>query len=408
MTGRLPMGWRLPALGALGLALTAALHALWLPGYLWLTTLSDGQAKRHPFVDLHDILLAGQCWRHGVNVYAPSACLGGGVFNYAPALLRLAWLPIGTSDTLAGGLLFCAAYFLALRLLPVSQGRFWPLAAGCFSTSAFYALEQANLDVLVFALCLLGVWAQRRSLPVRLAGYGLFAACAAAKFYPAGILVLGLRERRVVLLALGGAGLVAGLVVLAPLWHGVVAALGAIPSGTPFRATFGRIDLARGMVMLGWLPVPPGLGRAGMAGLVSWAMAAAALGLAARGRAGWAALLARLPEPERLLLVAAGAAYGLCFLAAQNVEYRELFLLPALPGLLRLGHKALAGAILLLLWEAAGRDLIGGITPYTYHPGPALTAFWLVREGASWWVFTALAGLTGAFAARETMRLRRG
>jgi hypothetical protein len=408
LSWRVPARWRLSALGAAGLAVVAALHALWLPGYLWLTTLSDGQPKRHPFVDLHDILLAGQCWRQGVNVYAPSACLGGGVFNYAPALLRLAWLPIGTTDTLVGGLLFCAAYLLALRLLPVSQGRFWPLAAGCFSTSAFYALEQGNLDVLVFGLCLVGVWAQHGRLPARLAGYGLFTACAAAKFYPAALLVLALRERRAVLLALGGAGLVVGLVLAVPLWHGMAAALGSIPSGTPFRATFGRIDLARGMVMLGWLPGLPGLGRAGTASLASWLMAAAALGLAVRGRAGWAAALARLPDGERLLLVAAGAVYGVCFLAAQNVEYREVFLLPALPGLLRLGRTGLVAGILLLLWEAAGRDLVGGITPYSYHPGAGLAAFWAVRELASWWVFTALAGLSWAFAARETGRLRRG
>jgi hypothetical protein len=264
------------------------------------------------------------------------------------------------------------------------------------------------LDVVMFVLCLLGVWAQRRGLSVRLGGYALFSLCAAAKFYPAALLILALRERRKVLLVLMGLGALVGLVVAVPLWHGVVASLAAIPSGSPFRATFGRIDLPRGLVMLGWLPRMPGLGRAGTASLVSWLLALGALAWAWQRLGTWVRPLVRLPEAERLLLIAASAAYALCFLAAQNVEYRALFLLPALPALLRLERRALVGAILLLLWEAVPRALIGGLTGQPYLPIPALTCFWLLREGVSWWIFGEFAAITIAFARGEAKRLWAG
>jgi hypothetical protein len=166
---RLPARWRISAVGLVLLAGFAALHACALPAYEFFTRIPDGVAKPHPFVDLRAILQGGACWRAGVNVYTPSACLDGGVFNYSPLLLRAALLPIGPWDTLAGGVLFCLAYMAALARLPPPAGHreFWLRLAASFSPAAYYALEQGNLDVAIFAavVAVLG-------LPGR---YGVFA-----------------------------------------------------------------------------------------------------------------------------------------------------------------------------------------------------------------------------------------
>ncbi|HYP63975.1 MAG TPA: glycosyltransferase 87 family protein, partial [Acidocella sp.] len=270
-------GWMLRhGLGLVCAALVlifAALHALAPHTYLFFTRIPDGAAKLHPFVDLRAILQGGACWRQGVDVYRPSACLDGGVFNYSPLLLRVAYLPIGPEDTLVGGLLFCAAYAAALATLPPPRnGKEWALYAACaFSPVAYYALEQGNLDALIFALIVLAL---RLPWRWRAGAYAIFAAGAAAKFYPASLFILALRESRRMLTLLAGAGGIA--LALAVLLYGpdLLSAVVQLPSGTPFRASFGRIDLPRGLAMLHFWP-------RNHTQLDGWALALLALGISA-------------------------------------------------------------------------------------------------------------------------------
>jgi len=341
----------------------ALLHAVAPHAYLFFTRIPDGAAKAHPFVDLRDIMRGGACWRQGVNVYAPSACLDGGVFNYSPLLLRAAWLPFGPQDAPVFGLLFCCAYAYALTRLPapISRDALFLLAAAAFSPAAYYALEQGNLDTLIFAATVLALrlpWRRRRW------GYAIFALCAAAKFYPASLFALALREDRRSLKILIAIAVAAGLLGVALYGRDLLAAIRIIPSGTPFRASFGRIDLPRGLVMLHFLP-------RGSAQLVSWALALLALGLAAGRRHGWSRALATLGEDAAIFLIAGAAVTVFCFLAAQNIEYRAIFLLLTLPGLTRLAplgpvFRLLPGVIILLLWESVPRALL--------RPRPTLSA----------------------------------
>jgi hypothetical protein len=362
------------------LCLFAALHALAPHVYLFFTRIPDGVAKLHPFVDLRAILQGGACWRQGVDVYKPSACLGGGEFNYSPLLLRLAWLPIGPRDTLAGGLLFCAAYGWALVCLPAPAGRPLLLGAAAFSPAAYYALEQGNLDTVIFAGSVLALRLLGRH---RIWAYALFACGAAAKFYPGALFILALREGRRTLGALALAAGAGGILVLALDGHAVLTALRQIPSGTPFRASFGRIDLSRGLAMLHFL-------SRGMAGGVSWILAGVAGAVAWKRRVAWAKALARLDDEAALFLVAGAAVTAFCFLAAQNIEYRALFLLLMLPGLSRVaacgwGFRVLPLLIVVLLWESVPRAWLGGLAQPYLPTGPAF-CFWLLREVLWWWL----------------------
>ena len=399
----MPDRFRISAIGLAVLAAFAALHELALPVYEFFTRVPDGVAKARPFVDTLAILQAGACWRDGVNVYHPSACLDGGVFNYSPILLRAALLPIGPHDTLAVGLLLCLGFLAALALLP-APARGWEFRlrlAACLSPASYYALEQGNLDAGLFAAIMLAVWLLLRAPRARLAAYGIFALGAAAKFYPVACFVLALREKRGVVMALAVAGL-AGLALVAALYgRDVASALSIIPSGTPFRATFGRIDLPRGLAMLHVLH--------SLAGLLSWAMAAAMLGAGLALHRYWARALAVLDEPRRLYLVTGAAVTLFCFLAAQNIEYRAVYLLPTLPGLWWLGAarprmRVLLAAIMLLLWEAVPRALISGLSQ-PYIPSPPAVWLWLLREGLWWWVAAEFTGLLFAFIFEQVRRL---
>ena len=368
------------------------LHIICLPAYVFFTALPDGVPKPTPFADLHDILLAGACWRRGVDVYVPSACLHGGVFNYSPFFLRLSVLPFGPRDTLPGGILMALGFFASLALLPTGAPG-W-LLAGALSPAVYYGIEQGNFDIVIFIMTVLGVVALRRA---GLVAYAVFALAAALKFYPAALLVMALREPRRRFVMLAGLGAAAGLVFLAFYGRDVLAALRVLPSGTPFRATFGRIDFARG---LNWLHVltarradalagPVFTSGEGAARALSWLMSVVAI-------AASAALARRRSVDDPFLL--AGSLVVVCsFYAAQNVEYRAVFLLLTLPALAR-STRWLRVAVLVLLWEAAVRACL---------PAAPRLAFWVLREALWWWVVTQLGALVLAYVTAQVARLRR-
>jgi len=366
------------------------LHHFFLPLYLFFTAIPDGVRKPVPFVDLHDILLAGACWRHGVDVYTPSACMHGGVFNYSPFFLRL--LPFGPRDTLLGGVLMALGFFASLLLLP-KQGGGWRLA-GVLSPAVYYGIEQANFDIVIFVMTVVGVVLRRRA---GCFAYAVFGLAAALKFYPIALFVTVLREPRRRFIALAGLGAAIGLIFLVVYGEGVRAAIHVLPSGTPFRATFGRIDLARG---LNWLHIltarrvdaltgPVFTSGEAVAQALSWVMSAAAIAASA--------LLARRRGVVEPFLLAGSAVTVFCFYAAQNVEYRAVFLLLTLPALAR-STRWLRVAVLVLLWEAAIRACL----PVSLQLG-----FWLLREALWWWVVIELGAVVLAFVTAEVARLRR-
>lgn len=337
------------SLGVLvALACVAVLHAVALPAYLALAAVNDGVRRAMPFEDLRAILQAGSCYAHGVNVYAPSDCLGGGTFNYSPFMLRVfALLHLGPDATVTGGVVMAVLYALSLALLPPVRSRAEAAVrlAAALSPAVWFGIEQGNFDLLLFALTALALYL----LPTRVRGasYGIILLGFLLKFYPVALLPLALRESRRFVLTLAGVSLAVAAWFYAGFHHDIATAAATIPSCMPFHATFGAVDLPAGL-HAPWLQAVLAVLALGAA-LVSWQ---------------------RVPDPP-LELAAAALLLSFCFFAAQNVAYREVYLLLALPGLW--GQKRLTALVLLLMWEAPIRDILPG------H------GFWLLRE-MLWWV----------------------
>lgn len=387
----------------IGLAACGVFFAFWLlraqdaAAYTFFTSLPDGVRKLTPFVDLRAILQAGSCFREGVDVYRHSACLFGGTFNYSPFLLGAGWLPIGPRDATLGGCLLALGFFASFCLLPkpVTMAEFLLRLAATLSPAIFYGVEQGNFDLAIFITSLGGILLLRFGLGFRLAGYWLFVLGAACKFYPAALLVLTLREPRRIFALLALAGIVTGLLFLQFYGEGAASAIATIPSGTPFRATFGAIDLPRGLLLLN-----PIAALRNLAAAIAFLLSLPALVVSYVCRRRYSATLQELAPATRTFLIAGAAVCTLCFYTAQNVCYREIFLLFALPGLAALGRgrmPLLPAAILILLWEAAIRAML---TSYG-----ALILFWMLRQVLWWWVIVELGAILAAFLELEISNL---
>jgi hypothetical protein len=383
-----------------------------------------------PYSDLNAILQAAACAHQGVNVYVPSPCMGGGVYNYSPFFLHL-WSGIGSALRFPLGLSFGAMFLLAATLLPPAQGR-WQLAlraAALCSGCVIWGLETANLDGLLFALCVAGLALVLAGRVQGFAGYALFALGGALKFYPAILLALALRERRArfaaiaVVLALGGA------VFLWCYGAGTLTALAMLPAGLPFRGVFGAVNWPFGLALLRFLPVLTlepnvpqyfwALQQPHMLAYVvitSRLLTIAGLYTAWRLAPAYAVPVAALPEAEKLFLAAGCMVIAFCFFAAQNLDYRGIYLLLILPALqywARSGtSRWLLAAVLLLMWEGTFRHAFAMLGPRGIY---LQVGFWLLREYIWWFIVVRLTAIALIYVrtslqtllADNRMRLRR-
>ena len=368
-----------------------------------------------PFDDLHAVLLAGQCWGQGVDVYRANACMGGGNYNYSPLLLHvLRWLP-GPAYTMPGGLWLDGLFIAATALLPAAETRaeLWFRAACLCSSVTLHLLEPANLDTLLFAAVVVGLWLLARRNAAGWGGYALFLAAAALKYYPVILLALAARERLARLMGLAGAAVLLGGMFLWRFGHGTAVSLSILPYGLPFTNMFGAVNVpyAFGVVLL-YFASPHGAGAAGagqvtaaaqttigqIVALGSWGLIGAGWLIGAQCAGRYRVKLPGLTEFEQLCLVGGALVICFCFYATQNIDYRACFLLLTLPGLWRMGERWLLGAILFLLWDGLERHFAGFGGFY------AAAAFWCFREFVWWFVVVRLTGLVFAFATEMLAR----
>ena len=363
---------------------------------------------RFPFVDLDTILSALRCRRLGVDVFSTNPCDAlGRVFDYSPLWLAGAVFPVTTDWIVPCGLAVDVAFLLSLWLLPPGRGG-WQVVVitlSVLSTPVAFAMERANNDLLIFTLAAGAAALAARSLRFRLVGYGCALLAGLLKYYPLLVLVLVCRERLRVLLPVAAACVLAlgGFVALEHEELG--RALPLIPVGRYFGDMFGARTLPFGAAYaLGWSPLSA---RLGMLALVVTSLL---LALRVALRPGLQADLARLTERELLFLLTGAMLILGCFFTAQNIGYRSLHLLLAVPALTALAaagrdrtfYRISVAVVLVLLWSEGWRHWLDALL---HERPPWIGAVvladdaagllgWMVRELCWWWTVTLLAGLS--------------
>jgi hypothetical protein len=355
-----------------------------------------------PFLDTHAVLAAAECRRLGIDIYLANPCdVFGRPHVYSPLWLALVPPGIGAAATpwVGGGLdlLFIASLGLLLR--PPTGGDLAILALAAFSPATLYALDRANNELAIFLLVLAAGLLQRRSRRARLWSYAIIVGAALLKYFPAVLLSLAARERRRDALLVAG-GSIAAAAVFAAAYRGALGkALANIPALSYYTDAFSArnlpFGLATGLPLVAHpLPVAVALFAVMVALWLVWLRRAAA----ALDGAGldWTTSEVRFAAIGGLLLTG-------CFFAGQNVDYRGIHFLFALPGLLQLRAAArqpaarrlltrLIAAALFLMWEECLRR--GLSAAFDAQPGDRMAMlFWVGREWLWWWTTAGLAAV---------------
>jgi len=302
--------------------------------------------------------------------------------NYPRVWLAFAWLGGGPEQTWVLAWLFFAALLLALpTLLPLARSPHAALVLGLglFAPTTWLALERANSDLLVFALCAGAAWLAA-TRPI--ATTALVATAALLKLFPiAAITALFGGERRpnrALVLGTTAAFAVYCLATFTDIAH--------MHDGAA-RAEW----LAYGIATLPDLlqknsPLPASATFALAAALL---LTVAALALHQRTRT----QLGAAGTPHTLAAFRIGSAVYLgTFLIGNSFDYRLLFLLLTLPQLSIWATSAAPGArriariqllcVLLLQWSLTWRNALGG---------PTASAAVLLDEALSWLTWSVLA-----------------
>jgi hypothetical protein len=208
-----------PTIALIAYVLLSLLYVQQPPAYQVLMHALGVLSNEYAFTDLDSVLTAIDCARQGVDVTLPNVCMGGGLFQYSPLLLKTAALPIGPGLRVPVGLGLGALFLLSLFALPRPRRwrEFWLLLLATLSSSTLLAIERANLDIALYLLVLLAAHLLLRGPAMRAVGYATILFAAAIKFYPGCLLVLAARER--------------------PAWF-VPIALAAIAAATLFAGAF--------------------------------------------------------------------------------------------------------------------------------------------------------------------------
>jgi hypothetical protein len=392
------------------LLLYGMLAALWLWGphavYFGVLRLFAFEPFRFPFLDIHAVLSAAQCHRLGIDVYLTNPCdVLGRVHVYSPLWLRITPGFLDTSDTtmvgLGLGLLFIGSLVaLCRRATPLEM---LPIALTVLSPMTVYAVERANNDLVVFLLILVGCALLQLNRPIRFVTYSLFFFAGLLKYYPLILLVTVIRERRRDAIALAATAVIV-LVLAVRCNHTEIArALAGIPTPAYFTDSFAAVNLPFGFAeILSAIPF-----RGAVALLLLAALAAVLIGRARRSLAivdraalDWGTFEADCLVVGALLLTA-------CFFAGRNVDYRGVYFVLVMPGLLHLRRTAstvegrrylssITAGVLFVAWEEAFRSIEHAAT--VYLPIEALRVraellFWLGRELVWWWLIAGLAAI---------------
>jgi hypothetical protein len=420
-----------PLIPAIGFVLLAGMAWLYATGSVFYSRILTAWMFipwKYPFIDLAAIPTWQRCWQlHGFDVYTSASQTSCDTLPiiYSPLWLRLTFLPTDPAWTNWMGLLVVSAFLLSLGLLPLSPrpaDRALIILA-TFSAPPVFAMERGNVDLIMFLLAVGAALCLEGALPRRILGYGLMLVGGLLKFYPLVLLFLLLRERLRILVAIGLAA-TAITVGTAIVFLDELRRLTPAPSGAPFHFMWGARNIPTGFptVMRAFLraaDAPPRMievlaGSPWLPAILAAVLLAATFAIALRlaRRPDLRASLAGLSDRTHRFLLIGGILVVGCFFAGQNINYRSIFLLLILPGLLALTQIAAnrclrhifalaTVALLCVLWELTIRlavaNSFGGSYLLLEDSLPIYTV-WVVKELAWWWLVTVLITILARFA----------
>jgi hypothetical protein len=417
-----PPGYRLAVpLAAFGVFV--ALTLLYLAGdrdlYRHILEVVGVPVFRFPFVDLSGNLAAWECTRLGIDVVVEDPCdVLQRSYNYAPFWMSIAFIPLGPDDAGPAGWIMDAVFIASLALLPPPRnGLDLALtAAASLSVMTVFAVERANPDILIFLLALVAGLLARRGGIARGGAYLLILLAAMIKYYPVALLVLTVRERLPRFVAINAALLVALALLVWWYWEPMARGLPLIVSAKyDDLYMFAAKQLPLGMAAfiearLGTAAPAHAALVAGCYGLLLLAVAIICRWLLRNDD--WRRALRGLDPAEEIFLVIGGTLIAGCFFAGQSIEYRGIFLLFALPGLLAIartgsgrGAAALARwtalIVVALMWKSFGWLVLLFVLFATDTPagvrGVVTGAYWCLKELCWWWCVAVMLSIVLGF-----------
>jgi hypothetical protein len=367
-----------------------------------------------PFLDTHAVLAAAECQRQGVNVYLENPCdFLARPHVYSPLWLSLIPNFLNAADTARVGLALDLLFILSLGLVfrPRSWGEVGILSLAVFSPITLFAVERGNNDVALFVLLVCAALLWSGAYRSRIAAYALYLLAGLLKFYPLVLLILVGRERwqRAFALALFAA---LSLLLLIVGYHGeIAAAVSNITKSPYFTDAFSAQNLPYGMVAVLWGEDA----RSPLAPMLLLVLSAASIVGA------WRRVSLLIPSEidwtvwEMRLLAIASILLPACFFAGQNIAYRGIFILLALPGLLHLRRSLDDPAIrrwmtqmialsLLIMWGEFFRQIYNtaaGLPSPGFANNPLAVTLWVMiwigRELVWWWLVAGFMALAAWF-----------
>jgi hypothetical protein len=160
------------------------------------------------FFDTRNVTAALDCRRLGFDPLVQNPCdPWGRPLNYPRVWLALRWLGLNQSHTDALAIAFIVLFFWSVLLLVgrISLGQGILVAVAVCSPSVMFAIERANMDIVVFSIMALAVIAwRRRTEAARIVSPLIVLAAATTKIYPVFALppFLFMRSRRASIVAI--------------------------------------------------------------------------------------------------------------------------------------------------------------------------------------------------------------
>jgi hypothetical protein len=383
------------------IAVFSAFALLWFvnrDGYALVMRLVGVTPWRLPFVDLWGVLSAIDCHRQGIDVFVENPCDPmQRLHSYSPLWLYLPipapvalLIPLG----LAAFAAFVAVSAIILRAHTRQEAIMFTLAA--VSTSSIFLLERANVDAFIFALLALAACMLSGHFAARALAYGMILSMGLLKFYPVAALLGIARERLSTAAALASVCLLAIGALFAAFPHEMALIPTIVARGQFYHGFFGAKNLPSGLAVV--LSADFDQLAAGARDAPKGTATLLFLGMCCVWCIGFLLLTRRLraidigiaERDEHLLLIGSATILG-CFFLGQSLNYRIVFLILALPGLVRGGQVerilALTGyGALFFLWADFVSQYI-----FIFAPRIVCLAFWLTRE-TLWWALVAALG----------------